>query len=89
MTANETCEEHLLFQSACVARSGNLRFPYSVYDLTPNDTHCWREGNLMSIITLQSCTSFEAVSFKINSSHVCSFKTSAELFIKAWDKAAS
>lgn len=84
MAANETCEESLLlFQSARIARSGKLRFPYPVYDLTPNDTHCWREGNLMPIITIQSCTSFEAVSFKINSSRVCSFETFAKLFIKA------
>lgn len=32
---------------------------------------------------MQSCTSFEAVSFKINSSRVRSFETFAELFIKA------
>lgn len=84
MPANETCEESLLVsQSACIARSGKLRFLYSVYDLTPNDPHCWREGNLMAIIAIQSCIFFEAVSLKTSSSCVCSFETFAELFIKA------
>lgn len=78
MPANATCEESLLVpQSACIARSGKLRFLYSAYDLTPNDRHCWREGNLMAIITTQSCVFFEAISLKTSSSHVCSFGTFA------------
>jgi len=76
-------ESLLLIQSAYIARSGKLRFPFPVYVLTPKDTHCWREGNLVPIIIIQSYTSFEAVSFKINSTCVCSFETFAELFIKA------
>lgn len=84
MPANETCEESLLLpQSARIAMSGKLRFLYSVYDLTPNDPHCWREGNLMAIIIIQSCIFFEAASLKTSSSRVCSFETFAELFIKA------
>lgn len=87
MPANETCEDSLLVsQSARTARSGKLRFLYSVYDLTPNDLHCWREGNLMAIIAIQSCIFFEAASLKTTSSHVCSFETFAELFIKAWHR---
>lgn len=78
MPANETCEESLLeAQSAHIARSGKLRFLYSIYDLTPNDPHCWREGNLMAIITIQFCIFFEAVSLKTSSSHMCSFETFA------------
>lgn len=84
MPANETCEESLLLpQSARIAMSGKLRFLYSVYDLTPNDPHCWREGNLMAITIIQSCIFFEAASLKTSSSRVCSFETFAELFIKA------
>lgn len=65
MPANETCEDSLLVsQSARTARSGKLRFLYSVYDLIPNDLHCWREGNLMAIIAIQSCIFFEAASLK-------------------------
>lgn len=83
MAATETCEESSAVSKCYIARSRKLRFPYPGYDLTPDDAYCWRKGNLMPIIIIQSCTSFEAVSFKINSSRVCSFETFAELFIKA------
>lgn len=43
----------------------------------------------MPLIITQSCISFEAVSFKINSSSVCSFEIFAKVYIKAWHGAVS